>query len=316
MRAETIAALTRHLSAAGAAASTISTYARIARVFIDSLGDERVEATTNENIARFLSRPRSRGAQTAPATRNLEIVALRALFRALPASADPMAGFELRRTARRDPAVPSVSELRAVFEAAAAGDFAARDLAILALGFQAGLRVHEIVGLDLEQIDLDGRVLLALRGKGGTRHDQPLGEEVAALLGGWTAQRGQDPGPLFPGARDRALSVRTVQRRVAALRVAAGIVKQITPHSLRHATATMAIARGVDLPTTAALMRHARVETTMLYVGLASEARRDAANRLGSAIPRSVLPPKTQDLPANGGVPNAVDAEDGLRDAA
>jgi hypothetical protein len=96
------------------------------------------------------------------------------------------------------------------------------------------------------------------------------------------------------------------------------MTKPVTPHGLRHATATEAIGRGVSLPATAALMRHARVETTMGYVSLASTARREAATRIGSAIPRSVLP--TSQNPSEilhlGGVGDAVDAEDDFYDAA
>ena len=299
--------------------STALTYRRIARAFIAFLDLRPVADTVVADIERFLARPRRTGSPASISTRNLEIVALRALFAVgRPAHGDPTTGIALRRPERRDPSVPTASELRSLFETAARGRTASRDLAMLALLFQAGLRVHELVALGINQIDAAGRTIVDLRGKGGTRTDQPLGEEAALLVEAWIAERGATPGPLFARTATTAVSVRSVQRLLARLRREAGITKRLTPHSLRHGTATMAIARGVDLPTTAALMRHARVETTMLYVALASEARRDAANRLGGAIPRSVLPaPRnhSESRPSRG-VGTPLDAEDEFCDAA
>jgi integrase len=124
---------------------------------------------------------------------------------------------------------------------------------------------------------------------------------------------------LFPGptASTPRASVRSIQRLFERLRVAAGLTKRVTPHSLRHATATEAIGRGVSLPDTAALMRHARIETTMIYVAIASNARRVAATRIGAAIPRSILPRgDATTKPSTEGGHDAVDAEHELRDAA
>lgn len=316
MRAEYLSCFEARLAAI-ASPSTARTYRRIVCAFFAFLGPRPVEGAAGADVERFLARPRRTGKPASIATLNLEIVALRAFFRVVAPEADPTAGLPLRHPERREPSVPTLAELGQLFEAAAGGRSAARDLAMLALLFQAGLRVHELVALTAEQIDLTGRTILGLRGKGGTRTDQPLGEEAAVLLEAWAAARGAAPGPLFPGRGGAAVSVRSVQRLMARLRSKAGIAKRLTPHSLRHGTATLAIARGIDLPTTAALMRHARLETTLLYVALASEARRTAANRLGSAIPRSVLP-QARNLSGNaqlGGVQMPVDAEHELCDA-
>jgi site-specific recombinase XerD len=316
MRAETLGAFERHLVASAARPQTIATYLRIAASFLKSLGDHDADAPTSADVEAFLARQRTTGAPASTSTRNLELVALRVLFRSR-GGADPTSAFTLKRSQRRDPDVPTTAELAALFEAAALDVARDRALAILGLLFQAGLRVHELVALDVEQVDLEAGVLLAVAGKNGTRVEIPLGPEAAVLVGAWLEQHSTRTGPLFPSRNllvPRA-SVRSIQRLLARLRRDAGLAKRITPHCLRHATATEAIGRGVSLPDTAALMRHARVETTMTYVALASTARRDAARRIGAAIPRSVLPSLQAPGPSMG-AHVAVDAEDDFCDAA
>lgn len=319
MRAEILTALERHLAAQAARPLTITTYRRIAGLFLESLGDRPLADASTGDVEAFLARPRETGDLPSAATRNLEIVALRALFRSV-GTADPTSMFTLKRAERRDPVVPNATELREIFEAAARERAPARALTQLALLFQAGLRVHELVGLDVDQVDLAAASLIGVEGKNGSRVDVPLGPEAAELVSAWLAQHPTGAGPLFPSARPGAgrESVRSVQRLLVRLRREAGIAKPVTPHGLRHATATEAIGRGISLPATAALMRHARVETTMGYVALASTARREAAAKIGSAIPRSVLPglQNPSAIRPLGGRYDAVDADGDFCDAA
>lgn len=318
MRAETLSAFERHLVAAAARPQTITTYARIARAFLRSLNDRDADQAVHADVEAFLARPRRTGVPASTSTRNLELVALRALFRAR-GGADPTDGFALKRPDHRQPDVPTTTELATLFQAATRKPARERALAALALLFQAGLRVHELVALDVEQVDLGAGVLLAVAGKNATRYEIPLGPEAVALVGEWIALHPIGSGPLFPSTSRRAAraSVRSIQRLLARLRRETGLAKHITPHSLRHATATEAIGRGVSLPATAALMRHARVETTMLYVALVSTARREAATCIGGAIPRNVLPisQNHSENPPFCGVHDAVDADDDLCDS-
>jgi site-specific recombinase XerD len=320
MRAETLRAFERHLVAASMRPTTISTYARIAALFAAAIAPTGLADAIATDVGAFLGRSRTTGAPAATATRNLELVALRELYRSL-GGVDPTAGFGLKRPERRDPAVPTSEQLAALFEAGAREPAPARALAILALLYGAGLRVHELA-LDVAQIDLASGRIVGAFGKGGTRTDVPLGPEALALVGEWMAVRPTGEGPLFP-SRGRAggrchLSVRAIERLLVRLRDRAGIARPITPHSLRHAAATQGIARGVDLPTVAALLRHRRIETTMGYIALASDARRLAAATIGAAIPRSVLPRarNPSEIPPESGVHGAVDAEHRFDDAA
>lgn len=319
----------RHLEASRAP-RTVDNYRRAVDAFLElHVGD----SPTRANVEAFLARPRPDGAARARGTRQLELVALRVFFAWMTrehATSDPTAGVRLPRREKRDPVFPSVHETRRLFEIAAETSDSARNLAILALLFGAGLRVSELVRLDAEQVDLVTGTLNAVVGKGGTVLDQVMCPRVVTLLARWLEERERQDhsrtGPLFPAARPTTsrtgrLSVRSVQRLVRTLAVASGSPKALSPHSLRHGTATLSIALGTDLATTAALLRHTSSATTaQVYVHVLGEReRRTAAAKLGSIIPPEVLEgePTEDDAAdsstisgypsANGGVPGAVD---------
>lgn len=166
-------------------------------------------------------------------------------------------------------------------------------LAILGLLSQTGLRIHELVGLNLPQIDLATGTLVAVRGKGGTVHDIPLNAPAIALLGAWLRKRAGRAPPgenaLFLSSRRTRLAVRTVENWFVKLRTPMGTVKKVTPHTLRHSTATSLIMAGVDLATTAEVLRHRDVNTTRSYIHLVDTRRRDAVQRLATTIPADIL---------------------------
>ncbi len=167
-------------------------------------------------------------------------------------------------------------------------------LAMLALLSQGGLRVHELVALDVRQVDAPSATLVGVAGKGGTIVDVPLNSETLALLADWLGERAsvaseREPA-LFVSSRGRRMSIRSVQRRVENLRVAVGTAKHVTPHTFRHTAATLALTLGCDLATVGDMLRHADLNTTRRYVHLVDERRREAVRRLGGLIPRDVLP--------------------------
>jgi integrase/recombinase XerC len=196
-------------------------------------------------------------------------------------------------------------------------------LAMLALLSQGGLRVHELVALDVRQVDTPSATLLGVAGKGGTIVDVPLNPETLALLADWLGERASVAGvrepALFVSSRGSRISIRSVQRRIENLRVAVGTAKHVTPHTFRHTAATLALTLGCDLATVGDMLRHADLNTTRRYVHLVDERRREAVRRLGGLIPRDVLPIKSTgdasiapEQPEHGG----LDAQYPLEDAA
>lgn len=231
---------------------------------------------------------------------------------------DPTVGIPFAREPRRDPAVLTAGELRRVFEAAGTLPEAKRHetLAILALLSQGGLRVHELVALDVRQVDLVSATLVGVAGKGDTIADVPMNRETVALVSAWLdvrARVARDHEPaLFVSSRGSRLSSRSVQRLVARLRNATGTAKRVTPHTFRHTAATLALTLGCDLATVGDVLRHADLNTTRRYIHLVDERRRDAVRRLGGVIPRAVLP---SEMPGES-LEKSIDVQYPMADAA
>lgn len=298
----------RHLSARAVAARTAASYTRTVDAFLRVLGDRAPSALIVED---FLARTSARGRPLASSTKRAELMGLRAFFRFVArdgAALDPTHGIVVKRDRRDRPgAVVMPDEIAPIFEAASRSAEPIRNAAILALLFVLGLRVHEVVALDVAQVDLGARVLRNVRGKGGTVTQFPIPEELGAILAPWLRVRpmtSESSAVLFPTARPSTspggrLSVRSIQRLVASLARAAGLARAVGPHALRHACGTAAIRLGIDVKTTSILMRHANVATTSIYLHVADDERAEPIARLAAMIPASRVP--TSEHPPNGG---------------
>ena len=161
----------------------------------------------------------------------------------------------------------------------------ARDAAVLALLYGAGLRISEALGLKVEDFTA-GADALTVTGKGNKRRMVPLLPQVAKLIGDYIALCPNLPpdGPLFIGARGGKLSPRIVQLAMATLRGALGLADSATPHALRHSFATHLLARGGDLRAIQELLGHASLSTTQIYTAVDAERLLDV---YASAHPRA-----------------------------
>ncbi len=145
-----------------------------------------------------------------------------------------------------------------------------RDRAMLCLCYSAGLRVSELVGLRLGDVDFRRGVVAAF-GKGQKRRLVPLGEVAlrdveryrAALAASQPRRAGS--GLLFPSARGRPLTRQAFWKIVRRYALRAGVADQVHPHRLRHSFATHLLARGADLRSVQAMLGHADVATTEIY---------------------------------------------------
>jgi integrase/recombinase XerC len=146
----------------------------------------------------------------------------------------------------------------------------ARDRAILELLYASGLRVSELSGLDVEALDRTERTVRVL-GKGRKERIVPYGGQAARALEAWLAGRGERPGPLFTSTRGRRLGVRALHTIVRRAARAAGIVRPVSPHTLRHTFATHLLDRGADLRMIQELLGHSRLSTTQRYTHVAAE---------------------------------------------
>jgi integrase/recombinase XerC len=149
----------------------------------------------------------------------------------------------------------------------------ARDAAVLALLYGAGLRISEALSLKRRDI-CAGQDALTVAGKGNKTRMVPLLPRVAKLIDEYVALcpfKGTADAPLFAGARGGPLSPRIVQLTVARLRGALGLPDSATPHALRHSFATHLLARGGDLRAIQELLGHASLSTTQIYTAVDTE---------------------------------------------
>ena len=169
----------------------------------------------------------------------------------------------------------------------AARAVALRDVALLELLYATGVRVSELCGLDVADLDRSRRTRRVL-GKGDTERTVPYGAPASRALEDWLAVRGRIAlraagGALFVGARGRRLdprAVRDVVHRAAAL---AG-VPDLGPHGLRHSAATHVLNGGADLRSVQELLGHASLATTQRYTHVSAERLRSV---YAQAFPRA-----------------------------
>jgi integrase/recombinase XerC len=182
------------------------------------------------------------------------------------------------------PAVLAVDEASMLLDVARTraddGDPAhVRDWAALELLYASGVRVSELVGIDVADLDLDQRLVRVL-GKGGRERMVPFGVPAAQAVRAWLAARPglahpTSPDALFLGSRGGRLDVRQVRDTVHRLSALAG-VRDMAPHGLRHSAATHLLDGGSDLRSVQEVLGHASLATTQRYTHISAERLRAA----------------------------------------
>jgi integrase/recombinase XerC len=197
------------------------------------------------------------------------------------------------KAARRLPRPLSAPDAKAVTTTAAREGEArepwvlARDAAVLALLYGAGLRISEALSIRRADAPVGDAEAITVVGKGQKSRSAPIIAPVRRAIEDYLAccpYRLTSGGPLFVGAKGGRLSPRIVQLAMARMRGALGLPDSATPHALRHSFASHLLARGGDLRTIQDLLGHASLSTTQVYTGIDS-ARLIAAYR--SAHPRA-----------------------------
>jgi integrase/recombinase XerC len=163
----------------------------------------------------------------------------------------------------------------------------ARNAAVLALCYGAGLRISEALSIRRADAPVGETDAITIVGKGGKTRSAPIISPVRTAVEDYLSlcpYALKPAGPLFVGAKGGPLSPRIVQLAMERMRGALGLPESATPHALRHSFATHLLARGGDLRTIQDLLGHASLSTTQVYTGVDS-ARLLAAYR--SAHPRA-----------------------------
>lgn len=278
--------LERNLSA-----NTVEAYSGDMASFFASLADQGVTSPDQVGVAEvraWLAGMQRAGAT--PATLRRRGSAARSFFRWAVrtglAQSDPTAGLGTPKLPRRLPQAPSQADMRQVMEAVIArageGDhpLARRDVAVLEVLYGGGVRVSELCGLDIDDIDW-ARGTVRVLGKGNKQRVVPLGQPAQDALQAWLAVRPQvataASGPaVFLGERGGRLDPRVARRIVHAAMSAVPEAPDVGPHGLRHAMATHLLEGGADLRSVQEMLGHASLATTQLYTHVSDERLRAA----------------------------------------
>ena len=234
-------------------------------------------------------------ADSSPATRNSRLAALRSFFRFLAVeerlARDPTSGLQAATLPEHAPTFLTVVEfaqLCRTAEANASDFYLRRDLAILITFWNTGLRLAELLSLDLSVVDFEGEVFRSVRRKGSKVLPVHFNVDVTIALRRWLWQRREYPNAatspaLFLSDRGERLSQRAVEDMVAKYAKLSGIPKHITPHVLRHSTATALIRAGNGIEVVAEILAHSSLDTTRHYVHLVGEQVHAAVATLASS---------------------------------
>jgi len=232
-------------------------------------------------IRAYLASLHAAGQSRATAARKLAAVRtfLRYLRREEIIDGDPGAQVVTPKREVRMPAHLSEAEMVRLIESPSNGDpLGRRDHAILELFYASGLRLSELAGLDLDDVNLSSRMVRVL-GKGGKERLVPFNTSTASALRVYLQDRhrlvgGEGPAkagrhtrhePLFVNYRGGRLTVRSIDRLVRRYAAAASSRDGISPHALRHSFATHLLQRGADLRAIQELLGHSRLSTTQRY---------------------------------------------------
>ncbi len=183
------------------------------------------------------------------------------------------------RLVRRIPGALTPGEVGRLLAAPAGGDaYALRDRAMLELFYASGLRVSELAGLTLQQLDLD-HGLVRVFGKGAKERVVPVGSKAGAALTAYlTAARRHFVKPhtgsqLFLSERGTAISRKMLWVLLKKYAKLAGITRRVKPHLLRHSFATHLLSGGADLRAIQEMLGHASIGTTQIYTAVAADRR-------------------------------------------
>lgn len=241
-------------------------------------------AFDSDGVRGFLGALHDRGNSRASTARRLAALRgfARYLLREEMIEGDPTAAVGAPRKEKTLPAHLSAPDMDRLLEAPDASTVAGRrDAAILELFYASGLRLSELVGLDLEDVNLAGRVVRVM-GKGAKERLVPFNQATARALRAMMADHASLPAgprqasarhrrlrhPLFLNLRGGRLTTRSVDRIVRRYVGEAGIPGGISPHALRHTFATHLLQAGADLRAIQELLGHAQLSTTQRYTHL------------------------------------------------
>ena len=195
----------------------------------------------------------------------------RYLMREKQVQINPFENVTAPKSSKKLPKFLTAEQAMKLVEVSGDDTISIRDRAILELFYSSGIRLQELVGLNLHDVDLR-RKMVRVTGKGSKERIVPVGSKAIEALKNWYRRRqswaAQGETALFVSNRGSRMSTRTVQNRIEVRAVEQGIPMRVHPHMLRHSFATHVLASSSDIRAVQELLGHSSLSTTQIYTHL------------------------------------------------
>jgi integrase/recombinase XerC len=249
---------------------TLEAYARDIRGLLELTGAQPLSQIEPHQARRILAQLHARGLNGKSLARMLS--AWRSFFRYLARdhgyTRNPFQGIRAPKWAKALPKALSPDEAAKLLAFAPDDAAALRDRAMFELCYSSGLRLSELTGLRLQDLDLAAETV-RVHGKGGKTRIVPVGRLALEALRAWLAARPALGSELvFVGRTGGPIDPRTVQRRLRARALAQGISQAVHPHMLRHSFASHVLQSSGDLRAVQEMLGHASISSTQIYTHL------------------------------------------------
>ena len=238
----------------------------------------RLLAVNGNDVRSFLARLREQNYSRASSARKL--ATLRSFFKFLlrrgQVAVNPVQAIRTPKQDKRLPRFLEYDQVARLLAMPTGNDWlSGRDKALLETLYSTGIRVSELVDLDVADVDMIGEAI-RVRGKGRKERIAPVGGAAIEALGAYLQMRStvrfgpaSDPAAMFVNKHGRRLSARSVRRKLDKYLVQAGIdPTHVSPHTLRHSFATHLLNNGADLRSVQELLGHRSLSTTQIYTHL------------------------------------------------
>ncbi|MCH7696954.1 MAG: tyrosine recombinase XerC [Proteobacteria bacterium] len=256
--------------------NTRKAYTRDLSVLLDYCRQQDIQtwqSLDGRQLRSFISKRYRQGISGRSLQRNLS--AIRAFYRYLLnadiVTQNPAEGLITPKTPKKLPNTLDADQATQLVEIDATDPCAVRDKAIFELMYSSGLRLSELVNLNLESIDIADAIVTVV-GKGNKTRKVPVGRYAIKAIKAWLKQRtamiDSDLAALFVSNWGRRISIRTVQQRLRGWAIKQGLVTHVHPHMLRHSFATHILESSGDLRAVQELLGHADISTTQVYTHL------------------------------------------------
>jgi integrase/recombinase XerC len=260
-------------------AHTLAAYGRDLKAFIAFCGPRltKWDVIDEQQIRGFVASQHRKSLSGRSLQRQLS--AIRSLFHFLCrhglARRNPAQGIPAPKSPRRLPETVGVDQLNRLLSLPCTDALSCRDLAVMELLYGCGLRLSELTGLDLEDIDWQQRIVL-ISGKGRKQRLTPFGSKAEIALRHWLRERpsllrsdqAMNERALFLSRRGTRISNSSIQQRLKKRAAGLGVDLSLHPHMLRHSFASHLLESSSDLRAVQELLGHANLSTTQIYTHL------------------------------------------------